>query len=835
MSRLKELTERISILSFIFMFVSLLWFFGMFMGSAVSFWAQVVFLRCAAVAVPQFCDDISRRIGFSNFLAAATATSNPVILTVSGLVGDGTPVKFDRAALEALGMDSFETTTPWHTGKVKFEGVLMSTLLASVHAHGTTVFAKALDDYFSEIPVEDFTKYKVILALKRDGAYMPVSDQGPLFVIYPFDSDPILKDAKFQSRSVWQGLWTRIIIIAATTFLVVAVMFVSALVNDRETQLTQNSALRLGVGYDASQALNGLTRALRAIGRLQLEPSDEHFEQATLRLQIFKGVAGMFQRGQLHSFILRKQQRQDFAKRLLSVTEKLDEQIADLANPQVQEAITLELEPLEPEMTGIVAEINNNGFEEISDEHRGLISSLEHFSIAAVFVIFCCLLLAIVMFRQVRALEAKDGLLQIQNLHFNTALNNMTQGLTLFDAEDHLVIANARFSALYGLDPQQIKSGLHFIDIAALTRQNARPVLKMNTELSPVFEKTRQLALNNAYAQEQLDGRVLWISHEPMVNGGWVTTYEDITDRRRNEEKISFMALHDSLTGLANRPHFREKLRLSLDGLEGAVHAGFALYLIDLDDFKSVNDLYGHLAGDEILCEVARRLQSCAQPDDLVARLGGDEFAIIQSDIEGRDEAWSLATQIIGVMKAPFHLEAGTVSGGVSIGVSLAPLHGHQDNLLIKRADLALYRAKAEGKGHFALFEEGMDIEIERKRALEYDLQHAIQRGELPSYKIAVNLSPIQIKNSNLVQVVMNALASSALPADRLELEITESAFLQDSEQILTTLRHRCLNVMSGDLHNKIPARIPESWAGRVDCKIDAGESSHERPYLPQG
>ena len=656
-----------------------------------------------------------------------------------------------------------------------------------------------------------------------------------------------------------KGLWTRIIIIAATSFLVVAVVFVSVLVNERETKLTRNSALRLGVGYDASQALNGLTRALRALGRLQLEPTDDHFDQATLRVQIFKGVAGMFQRGQLHDFILRKEERRTFAKRLLDVTDHLDAQIADLANPNVQESIVRELEPLEPEMTGIVAEINNSGFEEISDEHRGLINSLEHFSIAAVFVIFCCLLLAIVMFRQVRALEVKDGLLLVQNLRFNTALNNMTQGLTLFDAEDNLVIANARFSALYGLDPQEILAGRPFADIAALTRQNARPIMPFNTTPLALTGRSEAPALNNAYAQEQLDGRVLWISHEPMASGGWVTTYEDITDRRRNEEKISYMALHDSLTGLANRPHFREKLRAILESLDGtdqrADPNGFALYLIDLDDFKSVNDLYGHLAGDEILCEVARRLQSCIHPDDLVARLGGDEFAIIQSNILSRDAARLLATRIASVMKEPFHLEAGIVSSGVSIGVSLSPLHGNEDNLLLKRADLALYRAKAAGKGHFALFEVGMDAEFERKRELEYDLQHAIQRGELrvfyqpqvnlqvgevsgfeallrwqhparglispldfipvaeqsglinsigewvlreacreaanwpPSYRIAVNISPIQIKTPNLVQIVMNALASAGLPAERLELEITESAFLQDSEQILTTLR----------------------------------------------
>ncbi|MBM6595185.1 molybdopterin-dependent oxidoreductase [Microvirga pudoricolor] len=136
----------------------------------------------------------------------ATPTEKP-ILTISGKIDttnkDGT-AQFDRPMLEALGMTTIETTTPWYSGPVKFEGVSLSKLMKQVGASGERVSIVALNDYSSEIPIEDFEKYNVILAVKRNGEYMPVRDKGPLFIVYPFDSNPDLKSQTFYSRSVWQ-------------------------------------------------------------------------------------------------------------------------------------------------------------------------------------------------------------------------------------------------------------------------------------------------------------------------------------------------------------------------------------------------------------------------------------------------------------------------------------------------------------------------------------------------------------------------------------------------------------------------------------------------------
>jgi hypothetical protein len=143
------------------------------------------------------------------FAIAGTLTkpNDKPILSITGRISvtnDGETARFDRAMLEALGTSSFETSTPWYNGLVRFEGVPMHRLMEEVGATGSSLVAYALNDYSTEIPMEDFTRYPVMLALKRNGAYMPVRDKGPLFIVYPYDSSPELKHQKYYSRSAWQ-------------------------------------------------------------------------------------------------------------------------------------------------------------------------------------------------------------------------------------------------------------------------------------------------------------------------------------------------------------------------------------------------------------------------------------------------------------------------------------------------------------------------------------------------------------------------------------------------------------------------------------------------------
>jgi diguanylate cyclase (GGDEF)-like protein/PAS domain S-box-containing protein len=335
-----------------------------------------------------------------------------------------------------------------------------------------------------------------------------------------------------------------------------------------------------------------------------------------------------------------------------------------------------------------------------------------------------------------------------------------------------------------------------------------------------------------------------------------LSTLEDITERTRWAEQIAHMARYDALTSLGNRALLLEKIE---DILVHTQRHGrtFAVHALDLDRFKSVNDTLGHPAGDALLTVVARRLLACAGETDTVVRLGGDEFAVIQAiDDDPRESAIVLATRILEALVAPYDLDGQKVITGTSIGIALAPHHGDSADLLMKRADLALYKVKAEGGNGFQFFESELEIIAHARRALEIDLREAIaheqfevhyqpvvgatsrrtvsvealvrwrhpQRGMVPpgefialaeetglivplgdwilrkvcadaaqwpsDIKVAVNLSPVQFKKSNLFEIVAEALEDSGLAPERLELEITETVLLQQNEANLAVL-HR--------------------------------------------
>jgi diguanylate cyclase (GGDEF)-like protein len=354
---------------------------------------------------------------------------------------------------------------------------------------------------------------------------------------------------------------------------------------------------------------------------------------------------------------------------------------------------------------------------------------------------------------------------------------------------------------------------------------------------------------------ECADGRVLAVSHRLMADGGWLATYEDATEQRSAEARIRFMAHHDALTGLPNRVLFRDHIDGALQRVrEGA--GGLALLCLDLDHFKSVNDTLGHPVGDALLETAGQRLQSCVREGDIVARLGGDEFAIVQALSGAPGEVEALAERITSRLKAPYELSGRRVTAGVSIGVATALESGMSADLLLRNADMALYRAKASGRGTYRFFEPEMDAEVQARLAIEADLQQALERDQFEVFyqplnsletgrisgfeallrwrhperglippaqfipvaeelgligaigewvlrracadavawpeeiKLAVNLSPMQFRGADVVPAVASALGASGLDPRRLELEITESALLQDNAGTLAML-HR--------------------------------------------
>lgn len=431
------------------------------------------------------------------------------------------------------------------------------------------------------------------------------------------------------------------------------------------------------------------------------------------------------------------------------------------------------------------------------------------------------------------------------------AMNNMSQGLCMFDAEQRVVVCNERYPAMYGLMPEMTKPGTTLQ--AIIEHRIARGIYRAggNAE-SYLSERVALVTDATTQVHELTDGRVISITRRPMPGGGWVTTHDDITESRRIESRIHHMALHDALTDLPNRALLRERLEKALPRAQEA--NGWAVHMLDLDRFKEVNDTLGHHVGDALLKKVAERLRASVRESDTVARLGGDEFAILQSLPDAATEAEGLARKILDLLSQPFDLDGHPVTIGTSIGIAFAPQDGTDADQLLKKADLALYRAKSLGRGAYHIFEPALDERMRARRDLEQSLRDALVNNELELYyqplvnlerdeicgfeallrwnkpggqmapldfiplaeetglivpigdwvlrqacaearswpsnlTIAVNVSPVQFKSRGFAQTVLHALAASGLPAERLELEVTESVVLEDSNGAFATLK----------------------------------------------
>jgi diguanylate cyclase (GGDEF)-like protein len=322
------------------------------------------------------------------------------------------------------------------------------------------------------------------------------------------------------------------------------------------------------------------------------------------------------------------------------------------------------------------------------------------------------------------SIEDTNHLLKISNERFSAALRNMSQGLCMFDSAQKVLVANDRYRQIYGLPEHLVQPGTPINEIVGFRAAQGN----YDGPLAPEALASR---LNNPTDIEKLgNGRVIMILRHAMRDGGWLTTHEDITERWRNETRVSYLAHHDALTGLANRSALIEKIE---DACARCRQWGeeFSVLLIDLDRFKQVNDTFGHPAGDELLIEVAERLKSTLRETDVLARLGGDEFAVIQSNHASQDDgAETLAARIIGLFAEPFSIDGNIVIIGTSIGIALAPSHGAHAEDLLKMADLALYQAKDLGRNRFAIFEPALGQAALDKHKLDSELRQALEHNE---------------------------------------------------------------------------------------------------------
>ena len=569
--------------------------------------------------------------------------------------------------------------------------------------------------------------------------------------------------------------------------------------------------------------------------------------------------------------------------------------------------------------------------------------------------------------------------IEAERLRLDTALNNMSQGLVLYDAAGYIVTCNRRYADMFGLSHDVIKPGCHIREamyhrkergafdgdvegfcaevmrlaaegtVSTLTHQlaNGRAFQVINTPLaqggwvatieeiterrkleqerdrnytflSEIIDhipsqitvkdaRTRQYLLLNVVAEQLFghsrqdvvgktafdifpeaaaahitedDSRALasakglfkdehaW--QMPGMGLRYITStriglrdeageprylihvIDDVTERRRADEKIAHMAHYDALTDLPNRTLFREQIERELAHVADGCQ--FALLYIDVDEFKGINDSLGHHVGDELLKAIAARLRGCLTQGDLIARLGGDEFAVIQTGIQSPADVLSFVTKIYQAIRQPYHCLGHQLSTDASIGIALAPQDGADLDQLIKNADLAMYGAKAEGRRTHRFFEPAMDACAKARLTMEQDLRQALVNGgfeihyqplvdlrtnevsgceallrwrhpergmvspaefipvaedtglinELGDWvlrmacneavtwpahvRVAVNVSPVQLKCDTLALRIASALAASGLDPRRLELEITEAVLIRDDEAALSIL-----------------------------------------------
>ena len=441
--------------------------------------------------------------------------------------------------------------------------------------------------------------------------------------------------------------------------------------------------------------------------------------------------------------------------------------------------------------------------------------------------------------------------LEVQNLRFKAALDNMGQGLSLFDRDGHLVVCNRRFAEIFELPRNPCCIGAridHILDRSAvLARADDMDRRLLSAELE--FADRRKGA---TVEQTWPNGRHVSLVRTPVADGGFLDTITDITEARAAAARLAHMARHDALTDLPNRGMLREVLIETIANV--ASNKTAALLCLDLDRFKLVNDTLGHPVGDALLVAVSQRLRSLVRDGDIVARLGGDEFAIIQRLKPSAAIAEVLARRINMFVAEPYMIGGQRVQIGVSIGVEHISSPGADPDEVLRNADLALYNAKASGAG-YCVFQPAMHAQASHRRQLELDLRSALEgeqfevhyqpqidiaSGELNGFEalvrwrhptrglvppsdfitlseevglidqlgafvlrkacqeaaswprpvmIAVNLSALQFRSGRLVGIVSAALRETGLHPSRLELEITEGVMLTDAAGTLQQLR----------------------------------------------
>jgi diguanylate cyclase (GGDEF)-like protein len=670
----------------------------------------------------------------------------------------------------------------------------------------------------------------------------------------------------------------RLPLFAVLLLLAIAAVFTSSLTIQQDT--TVNRLASYDDAFDAGQGAVELLRLQDDVSEFAIGRPEATLDSIELRFEILQSRLAVLNQPSFLRFIAGHVETDGIVDSLAQTVSAISALIPKVAQPGVANQILDLLVPLDTGMTrlgALTSTLVSDQIELDQDRLRRLhfISSALNFGLIAIGVLLIILLLrdnrlmlaanerltmlADDLRRTSSALTAAHGAvaaanesLGTQNSRFDAALNNMSQGLLMADNDRRLIVCNKRYREMFGLRPEEVEPGARLDDLLHLTMERQmQPLLvisEIHQRLSGIWSATER---GQFYAET--DDASIQVVFVPMSEGGWVITYEDISERRKVEANTEYLAHHDVLTGLPNRLAFTLRLNHLLGNR--SKRRSFALLFVDVDDFKDVNDTLGHLAGDMLLVTIAQRLRVTVREEDLVARLGGDEFAILQMMPRDRTDTLALAQRLVDAINQPFDLEGRRISSSISLGIAVEDGETLDAEHLFRNADMALYRAKAAGRNTWRFFEPEMQQEVQTRSTITADLRTALKEDQFEIYyqpvvqasngqlvqfegllrwnhdslgsvapgrfipiaeesrlivpigemvlrracaeatrwpqqvRLAVNLSPVQFAGRGLVSIVESALNDAGLDPARLELEITEGALLRDSEQVSAVLR----------------------------------------------
>ncbi|WP_338530346.1 putative bifunctional diguanylate cyclase/phosphodiesterase [Nitratireductor thuwali] len=654
---------------------------------------------------------------------------------------------------------------------------------------------------------------------------------------------------------------------ASMAILLVAAIYISFLVHKRQALFEEVS--QYNVAFSAGQGVNEFLRFRKALLEALVNEGSEEaaasIRKARLRYEIFLNRLSLFSSGDFRTFALESPDRQEVIEEASGTMESVDALITE--GGDIEKALAL-TGRLESDLVGLVSEANSYGGQAVAHDQRQLYVLHWQFTAVTILLVLSGFGLFVLNSWQTRLLEATRKSLAAsnedlqrtsaqlvtsnirlgeQNKLFETALDNMTHGLAMFDPHGHLIVSNRRMADLFRLSFDDVQRGTRLETLAQ--RMEAAGTCS-SRDARRLFSRQEQNPLIETIA----GGCIVMVSHKPMDDGGWISTFEDVTESHTAQLKVSHMARHDALTDLPNRVLLRERLveTLHADGRRSRLTS---IMCIDLDNFKKVNDSHGHPFGDKLLCEAARRLRFACRGADMVSRVGGDEFVVVHGNLTHPDQAAALAGRLVSALLEVYTIDGREVLTGGSVGIALSGGDMTDVDVLLRNADLALYEAKRAGGGAYAFYNEEMSARMEHKSEIEslllaapFDNQfelafqpitninsgnvtcvEALLRwkdetvssatpqeivkvaeetgiilglGEWVLNKacafaadlgdgvcVAVNLSPVQFERSNIVETVQDALHQSGLPSNRLHLEITETLLLDDNDEVRADLQ----------------------------------------------